>query len=95
MAVDETIVARVARLAMLELKSGEAAHLATELNAILGWIDQLQAVDTEGVEPMAAVIPIQRAWRDDIVTDGNRQADILANAPAQSHGFFAVPKVIE
>lgn len=95
MAVDEKIVARVASLARLELKPGEAAHLTDELNAILGWVDQLQAVDTDGVEPMSAVIPMQRAWREDVVTDGDRQQEILANAPAQSHGFFAVPKVIE
>lgn len=95
MSVDETMVARVANLAKLEVPAGDVANLTRELNTILGWVDQLQAVDTEGVEPMAAVIPIQRDWREDIVTDGDRQSDILANAPAQSHGFFAVPKVIE
>ncbi len=89
------MVARVANLAKLELKPGEAGHLVGELNAILGWIDQLQQVDTDGVEPMAMVIPTTRQWREDIVTDGNRQAEVLANAPAQNHGFFAVPKVVE
>lgn len=95
MAVDENMVARVAHLARLSLAAGEAAPLAAELNNILGWIDQLQAVDTNGVEPMNAVIPLTRAWRADEVTDGNIQDDILANAPAAAHGFFAVPKVIE
>jgi aspartyl-tRNA(Asn)/glutamyl-tRNA(Gln) amidotransferase subunit C len=95
MAVDEPMVARVAHLARLRLAPGEAAPLTHELNNILGWIDQLQAVDTAGVEPMSAVIPLTRAWRDDEVTDGDRQGDILANAPAAAHGFFAVPKVIE
>ncbi len=95
MSVNEKIVARVASLARLALKPEEAAPLAGELNAILGWIDQLQAVNTDAVEPMNAVMPITRDWRADEVTDGGIQADILANAPASAHGFFAVPKVIE
>ncbi|WP_448582682.1 Asp-tRNA(Asn)/Glu-tRNA(Gln) amidotransferase subunit GatC [Thermaurantiacus sp.] len=95
MAVDEPTVARVARLARLRLGEGEAARLASELNRILGWIDQLQKVETEGVAPLDQVIPFTRQWREDAVTDGNIQDDILANAPAASHGFFAVPKVIE
>ncbi len=95
MAVDETMVVRVAKLARIRLADAEVAPLAHELNRILGWIDQLQAVDTEGVAPLDMVIPVRRAWRDDAVTDGNIQTDILANAPAAAHGFFAVPKVIE
>jgi aspartyl-tRNA(Asn)/glutamyl-tRNA(Gln) amidotransferase subunit C len=95
MAVDEKIVARVAGLARLKLAPGEAAAMAGELNTILGWVDQLQSVDTDDVAPMAQVMPIKRPWRDDVVTDGNCRDAILANAPAQSHGFFAVPKVVE
>ncbi|MFN7173332.1 MAG: Asp-tRNA(Asn)/Glu-tRNA(Gln) amidotransferase subunit GatC [Thermaurantiacus tibetensis] len=95
MAVDHEMVARVARLARLRLAPAEVAPLAAELNRILGWIDQLQAVDTEGVAPLETVIPITRAWREDVVTEGDCQADLLANAPAAAHGFFAVPKVIE
>lgn len=95
MAVDEQTVARVARLARIRVEAGEMAALAGELNRILGWIDQLQAVDTEGVAPLDQVIPSVRGWRADVVTDGGIQAEILANAPAAAHGFFAVPKVIE
>jgi len=95
MAITEKIVARVGALAKLALTEQEIPPLVNELNGILGWIDQLQAVDTAAVEPMDAVIPMTRAWREDVVTDGDRQADILANAPAAAHGFFAVPKVIE
>lgn len=95
MAVDEKMVLRVAGLARLKLESGEAAPLAGELNRILGWIDQLQAVDTAAVEPMARVILIERAWRVDEVTDGHKADQVLANAPDAAHGFFAVPKVIE
>lgn len=89
------MVARVAGLARLKLAADEAAPLTRELNNILGWIDQLQAVDTGNVEPMTAVIPLKRDWRADEVTDGNIQAEVLANAPQAAHGFFAVPKVIE
>jgi len=95
MAVDEQMVARVAGLAQIALPAQDRGALVDELNKILGWIDQLQAVDDEGMAPMDAVIPLTRAWRDDIVTDGDRQLDILANAPAAMHGFFAVPKGIE
>ncbi len=95
MAVDDEMVARVARLARLRLEPAEAAPLVSELNRILGWIDQLQAVDTSGIEPMAAVIPTSREWRADEVTDGGIADKVLANAPRAAHGFFAVPRVIE
>lgn len=95
MAVDEAIVARVAGLARLKLEASEGAHLTGELNKILGWIDQLQAVNTDGVEPMTAVIPLKREWRADVVTDGGMPDAVLQNAPEAAHGFFAVPKVIE
>lgn len=95
MAVDEDMVARVAGLARLKLADGEATALTRELNNILGWIDQLQAVDTGDTKPMAAVIPLKLDWRPDEVTDGDIQRDVLANAPQAAHGFFAVPKVID
>ena len=95
MAVDETIVARVAHLARLKLAAGEAGALAGELNNIFGWIDQLQAVDTDGIEPMNSVMAITRPWREDIVNDGDVAEAVLANAPDAAHGFFSVPKVIE
>lgn len=95
MAIDENTVERVAKLAQLRLSPGEAGTLATEINNILGWVDQLQAVDTGGVEPMTAVIPAERPWREDVVTDGDMADAVLANAPQAAHGFFTVPKVIE
>lgn len=95
MAVDETTVARVAQLARLRLSADACEPLAGELNKILGWIDQLQAVDTQAVEPMSSVMPIRRDWREDVVDDGGKADDILANAPDSAHGFFGVPKVIE
>ncbi len=95
MAVDDKMVARVAGLARLKLAENEGAHLTRELNNILGWIDQLQAVETGNIQPMNAVMPITREWREDVVTDGGIADDVLANAPQAAHGFFAVPKVIE
>src|SRR3546814_13182553 len=70
MAVDAAMVERIARLARLRLEPGEAQHLETEINGILGWIEQLRQVDTDGVEPMTAVIPNKMRLRDDMVTEG-------------------------
>ncbi len=95
MSVDADTVRKIARLARIGIADADVAPLAGELNAILGWIEQLGEVDTTGVAPMTAVIPNHLAWRADIVTDGNIQARVLANAPDATSGFFAVPKVIE
>jgi aspartyl-tRNA(Asn)/glutamyl-tRNA(Gln) amidotransferase subunit C len=95
MSVDEKTVRHIAKLARIAVSDAEVKALAPELSNILGWIEQLGEVDVAGVEPMTAVIPNILRLRDDIVTEGNIQADILANAPLAEHGFFAVPKVIE
>ena len=73
----------------------EIARLEPELNNILGWVEQLGEVNTDGVEPLTAVIDQKLRLRDDQVTEGNIRDEILANAPEAQHGFFAVPKVIE
>jgi aspartyl-tRNA(Asn)/glutamyl-tRNA(Gln) amidotransferase subunit C len=73
----------------------ELERLVPELNAIIGWVEQLGEVNTDGVEPLTAVIDQKLRLRDDVVNDGNIRNDILANAPEPQHGFFAVPKVIE
>ena len=95
MSVDAHTVRHIAKLARIAVSEEEVAALAPELSNILGWIEQLQEVDVTGVEPMTAVIPNKLRLRDDEVTDGGIRGDILANAPAAEHGFFAVPKVIE
>lgn len=95
MSVDAATVKRIAHLARIRLTEGEVEPLVGELNGILGWIEQLGEVDTTGVEPMAAVIPNTLRWRDDVVTDGDKAADVTANAPKAAHGFFVVPKVVE
>lgn len=95
MSVDAATVKRIAHLARIKLDEHEVAPLEGELNRILGWVEQLAQVDTDGIEPMTAVIPNRLRWRDDVVTDGNIQDKVLANAPEGQFGFFAVPKVIE
>lgn len=95
MSVDAATVRKIASLARLAMSDGEVEALVPEFNNILGWIEQLGAVDTEGVEPLAAVIPNLLRLRADVVTDGGIRDDVLANAPQAEHGFFAVPKVIE
>ena len=95
MSLDEATVARIARLARISIPEDELAPLADELSHILGWIEQLNEVDTEGVAPMTSVVAMRLAWREDRVTDGGRPEDILANAPERQDGYFVVPKVVE
>jgi aspartyl-tRNA(Asn)/glutamyl-tRNA(Gln) amidotransferase subunit C len=95
MSVDAKTVRHIAKLARIAVSDAEVDALAPELSNILGWIEQLQEVDVSGVEPMTAVIPNHLRLRDDVVTEGGIRDQILANAPAAEHGFFAVPKVIE
>ena len=95
MSVDVSTVKKVAGLARIAISDAEAEALVPELNNILGWIEQLQEVDTTGVAPMTAVIPNTLRLREDEVTDGDLRDKVLANAPQAEHGFFAVPKVIE
>lgn len=95
MSVSEKEVRHVARLARLALGDEEIARMVPELNNILGWVEQLAEVDTEGVEPLTAVIANELRLRDDVVNDGDCRDQVLANAPDAQHGFFAVPKVIE
>ncbi len=95
MSVDTATVAKIAALARIKLSEGEVAAMVPELNGILAWVEQLDAVDVTGVEPMTAVIPNALRLREDVVTDGGVRDAVLANAPANEHGFFGVPKVIE
>ncbi len=95
MSVDDAMVRKIARLARIAVDEAQVPALAGDLNNILGWIEQLREVDTTGIAPMTAVIPTHLDWRRDVVTDGNVQAAVLANAPDAVSGFFAVPKVIE
>jgi aspartyl-tRNA(Asn)/glutamyl-tRNA(Gln) amidotransferase subunit C len=95
MSVTEKEVRHVAKLARLALGEEEIARMVPELNNILGWVEQLGEVITDGVEPLATVIDQKLRLREDVVNDGGCRDDILKNAPDAQHGFFAVPKVIE
>ena len=95
MSIDRDTVARVAHLARIRVSEAELAPLGQELNAILGWIEQLREVDVDGVAPMTAVTDLGLPMREDAVTDGDIRERVLANAPDAREGFFAVPKVVE
>jgi aspartyl-tRNA(Asn)/glutamyl-tRNA(Gln) amidotransferase subunit C len=95
MSVDLQTVKRVARLARIAVSEEDAERMTGELNAILGFVEQLNEVDVSGIEPMTSVIPMEMRKRPDVVTDGSKAADIVANAPATEENFFLVPKVVE
>ena len=105
MALDKDTVARIARLARLNVPEEELAPLAGELSGIFAWIEQLNEVDIKGVEPLSSVSNVTLPLRADKVTDGGIAAKVLANAPGgavyidstdkNAGGFFTVPKVVE
>ena len=95
MSIDTATAARVAKLARIQVEEEALPALAEEFNAILGFIEQLNEVDVEGVEPMSSVTSQRLKRRSDIITDGGQQAQVLINAPDSREGFFAVPKVVE
>ena len=95
MSIDKATAARVAKLARIEVDEAFLPALAEEFNMILGFIEQLNEVDVEGVEPMTSVTPQRLKRRKDNVTDGDQQDKVLSNAPDAREGFYAVPKVVE
>jgi aspartyl-tRNA(Asn)/glutamyl-tRNA(Gln) amidotransferase subunit C len=95
MALDKATVARIASLARIKVTEEEQTRLAGELNQILTWIEQLNEIETSGVEPMASVAHMTLPMREDVVSDGGVRDQLLANAPQTARGFFAVPKVVE
>ena len=95
MSIDTQTAAKVAKLARIKVEDDALPALAQEFNTILGFIEQLNEVDVDGVEPMTSVTPMRLKRRDDQVTDGDQQAKVLSNAPDAREGFFAVPKVVE
>ena len=95
MSVDKATVARIARLARINLPEDRQEQLVGELNGILDWIAELDEVDTGAVEPLASVTGHGLPRRSDEVTDGNRVDEVLANVPETAGGFFVVPKVVE
>lgn len=95
MSVDAATVKRIGRLARIRIEEAEVASYQDELNAILGFVEQLGEVDVEGVEAMTSVTPMRLRRRDDVVTDGDYAEKIVANAPLSEDNFFMVPKVVE
>jgi aspartyl-tRNA(Asn)/glutamyl-tRNA(Gln) amidotransferase subunit C len=95
MAVDAATVKKIGRLARIRVNDDEVEKYRGELNAILGFVAQLDEVDVAGVEPMTSVTPMQLRRRDDKVTDGGYAEKIVANAPLSEDNFFMVPKVVE
>lgn len=95
MAIDVATVRKVASLSRLRESDERLESLAGELNGILGWIEQLDEVDVAGVQPMTSCIEMTQPLRDDVVTDGDKVADVVKNAPKTVDGFFIVPKVVE
>ena len=95
MAIDAATVRKVARLARIAEPEEKLEPLAKELSGILSWIEQLNEVDTDGVEPMTTSVATTLPMRDDVVTDGGDPAKVLGNAPRAEKGFYVVPKVVE
>ena len=95
MAIDADTVRKAARLARIRVEEAALQPLAQELSGIMAWIEQLNEVDTAGVEPMASCEAVALPMREDVITDGNKREAILANAPKADRGFFVVPKVVE
>ncbi len=95
MSIDKDTARKVAHLARIAVKEEDLPKLAGELSAVLAFMEQLNEVDVTGIEPMTSVTPMRLKRREDVVTDGNIQAQILKNAPDAREGFFAVPKVVE
>lgn len=95
MSVDKDTVRKVARLARIAVPEERLETIAGELNGILSWIEQLNEVDVEGVEPMMTPVAMSLPLREDVVTDGGIREKVLANAPKTEDGFFVVPKVVE
>jgi aspartyl-tRNA(Asn)/glutamyl-tRNA(Gln) amidotransferase subunit C len=95
MSIDENTAAKVAKLARIEVEADALPALAGEFNTILQFIEQLNEVDVDGIDPMVSVTPMRLKRRTDTVTDGNQPTKVLSNAPEAREGFFAVPKVVE
>lgn len=93
--IDRDTVTKIARLARIEVDDADKSTLAGELNQILGWVELLSEVDTENVPPMASVVNAKLDWRADLITDGDKKSDVLANTAHSEYDFYTVPKVIE
>src|SRR5258708_2195398 len=99
MSLDKATVARIATLARIKVADRDLDKMVGDLQHILSWVEQLNTIDTTGIEPMTSAVGVPLPMRDDVVTDGGYADKILANAPEPvivgEGGFFTVPKVVE
>ena len=95
MTIDRATVKKIATLARLDVSESDLEYFAPQMQGLMKWIDQMQEVNTDNVEPLASVSEMQLIWREDKVTDGDKVEDILANAPESAENFFVVPKIVE
>lgn len=95
MAIDNETVKRVAFLSRLKVEDNKIEATKEEFNKILSWIEELNEVNTDNVEPLISVNDTTLRLRDDEITDGGCQEAVLANAPNKEYDYFAVPKVVE
>ena len=93
--IDDETIEYVGILAKLELSDEEKEQAKKDMSRMLDYIDKLNELDTEGVEPMSHIFPVNNMFREDVITNGNDRDDILSNAPAEKEGMFKVPKTIE
>jgi aspartyl-tRNA(Asn)/glutamyl-tRNA(Gln) amidotransferase subunit C len=95
MSLDPATVRRIALLARIRLDEAEVPRLQSELNGILGWIEQLNEVDVEGIQPLTGGAQMALKMREDVVTEGGYPEKVLANAPERIDDYYVVPKVVE
>jgi aspartyl-tRNA(Asn)/glutamyl-tRNA(Gln) amidotransferase subunit C len=95
MTIDAATVRKVAKLARIAQPEETLEKLAGELNGIMAWIEQLNEVDTNGVEPMTSAVHMPAPMRDDVVTEGGDPELVLSNSPKRAGNFYVVPKVLE
>ena len=95
MSLEPATIRRIATLARIHVDDAELATLAAELNGILGWIEQLNEVNVDGIAPLTSVVEQRLKMREDKVTDGGNANELMANAPQGEDHFFVVPKVVE
>ncbi len=95
MSLDTDTVRKIAVLARIKIEEEKRAPLANELNNIIGWVEQLSEVDTDGIDPMTSVAEMTMPARDDVISDGDCVDQVLANAPDKVAPYYTVPKVVE
>lgn len=95
MSLDSQAVAKIARLARIEVSEAEREHYAREISGILKWVEQLGEVNTDNVPQLTSVSDVTLPWRADVVSDGGQQQAVVQNSPSSDYGCFVVPKVME